>query len=103
MGGAPDGPSEAFHRPLCLTPPVRCEIDAAAHRPQQSPEDRPMQNSYPVETVGEAFLVLLKQRGIHNFYTNGGPDFPSIHEPYARQPQSGLDFPKPIVCAHENL
>ncbi len=62
-----------------------------------------MQNTHPVETVGEAFLALLKHRGVDNFYANGGTDFASIVEAYARQPESGLAFPKPIVCPHENL
>ncbi|MDB5410235.1 MAG: thiamine pyrophosphate-requiring protein [Rhodospirillales bacterium] len=62
-----------------------------------------MKNSYSVQSVAEAFLVLLKRRGVDNFYVNGGTDFASMVEGYARLPESGLEFPKPIVCPHENL
>jgi acetolactate synthase-1/2/3 large subunit len=60
-------------------------------------------NAYPVESVGEAFLVLMKRRGVDHFFVNAGTDSASLVEAYARQPASGLDFPKPVVCTHENL
>jgi acetolactate synthase-1/2/3 large subunit len=60
-------------------------------------------NAYPVESVGEAFLVLMKRRGVDHFFVNAGTDSASLVEAYARQPSSGLDFPKPVVCTHENL
>lgn len=60
-------------------------------------------NAYPVESVGEAFLVLMKRRGIDHFFVNAGTDSASLVEAYARQPSSGLDFPNPVVCTHENL
>lgn len=62
-----------------------------------------MTNAYRVESVGEAFLVLLKRRGIEHFFVNAGTDSASLVEAYARQRQSGLDFPNPVICAHENL
>jgi acetolactate synthase-1/2/3 large subunit len=67
------------------------------------PEEDDVKNSYAVQNVAEAFLVLLKRRGVDNFYVNAGTDFASMVEGYARLPESGLDFPKPIVCPHENL
>ena len=60
-------------------------------------------NAYPVESVGEAFLVLMKRRGVDHFFVNAGTDSASLVEAYARQPSSGLDFPNPVVCTHENL
>jgi acetolactate synthase-1/2/3 large subunit len=60
-------------------------------------------NAYPVESVGEAFLVLMKRRGIEHFFVNAGTDSASLVEAYARQPHSGLDFPTPVICTHENL
>jgi acetolactate synthase-1/2/3 large subunit len=60
-------------------------------------------NAYPVESVGEAFLVLMKRRGIDHFFVNAGTDSASLVEAYARQPHSGLDFPTPVICTHENL
>lgn len=60
-------------------------------------------NAYRVESVGEAFLTLLKRRGVDHFFVNAGTDSASLVEAYARQPQSGLDFPAPVICTHENL
>lgn len=57
----------------------------------------------PAESVAEAYLWLLKDRGIDFFYVGAGTDTASIVEAYARADQSGIDFPKPILCTHENL
>jgi acetolactate synthase-1/2/3 large subunit len=55
------------------------------------------------ESVAEAFLAQLKSRGVDYFYVGAGTDTAPIVEAYARQPESGLDFPTPIVASHENL
>jgi acetolactate synthase-1/2/3 large subunit len=55
------------------------------------------------ETVAEAYLALLRDRGITRLFVNGGTDFASIVEAYGHLKQSGLEFPEVIVCAHENL
>lgn len=55
------------------------------------------------ESTGEAYLALLKQRGIDYFYINAGTDTAPLVEAYARQPVSGLDFPTPVIATHENL
>jgi acetolactate synthase I/II/III large subunit len=54
-------------------------------------------------TVAEAYLSVLKDRGVSRLFVNAGTDFAPIVEAYARQKQSGLDFPELVVCAHENL
>jgi acetolactate synthase-1/2/3 large subunit len=54
------------------------------------------------ETVGEAWLRLLKARGVDFLFANAGTDFPSIVEGIARAEQLGIEIPKPIVCGHEN-
>ena len=54
------------------------------------------------QTVAEAYLAHLKRRGIDYLYVNGGTDFASIVEAYARAEESGLEFPQPIVVPHEN-
>lgn len=54
------------------------------------------------ETVGEAWLRLLKARGVDFLFANAGTDFPSIVEGIARAEQNGIAIPHPIVCAHEN-
>lgn len=57
----------------------------------------------PAQSVGESYLALLKQRGIDYFYVGAGTDTVSIVEAYARADQSGIDFPTPVLCTHENL
>jgi acetolactate synthase I/II/III large subunit len=56
-----------------------------------------------VTTVAEAYLSVLKDRGVSRLFVNAGTDFAPLVEAYARLKQSGLDFPEPVVCAHENL
>lgn len=62
-----------------------------------------MGKSFAAETVAEAYLALLKDRGVDRLFVNAGTDFASIVEAYAHAKESGLEFPEPIVCAHENL
>jgi acetolactate synthase I/II/III large subunit len=54
-------------------------------------------------TVAEAYLSLLRDRGVGRLFVNAGTDFAPFVEAYARQKQSGFDFPELVVCAHENL
>jgi acetolactate synthase-1/2/3 large subunit len=56
-----------------------------------------------VATVAEAYLSVLKDRGVSRLFVNAGTDFAPIVEAYARQKRSGRDFPELVVCAHENL
>ncbi|WP_300609410.1 thiamine pyrophosphate-requiring protein [Trebonia sp.] len=56
-----------------------------------------------VTTVAEAYLSVLRDRGVSRLFVNAGTDFAPLVEAYARLKQSGLDFPEPVVCAHENL
>lgn len=54
------------------------------------------------ESVGEAWLRLLKRRGVDFLFANAGTDFPSIVEGIARAEQLGAAIPRAVVCAHEN-
>jgi acetolactate synthase-1/2/3 large subunit len=54
-------------------------------------------------TVAESYLSVLKDRGVSRLFVNAGTDFAPLVEAYARQKQSGLDFPELVVCTHENL
>lgn len=58
--------------------------------------------SQPV-SVAEAYLALLKERGIDYFYIGAGTDTAPIVEAYARAEESGLAFPTPVIAVHENL
>ncbi|MET0153932.1 MAG: thiamine pyrophosphate-requiring protein [Candidatus Binatia bacterium] len=56
------------------------------------------------ETVAEAYLALLRSRGIERLYLNAGTDFAPIAEAYGRlQTDGAAPFPKPVLATHENL
>lgn len=57
----------------------------------------------PAETVAEAYLALLADRGVERLFVNAGTDFAPVVEAYGRVRESGLRFPEIVVCAHENL
>lgn len=54
------------------------------------------------ETVGEAWLQLLANRGVEMLFANSGTDFPSIVEGLARAEHLGLPVPRAVVAPHEN-
>jgi acetolactate synthase-1/2/3 large subunit len=53
-----------------------------------------------VDTVGEAYLELLADRGIDYLFANSGTDFAPIIEPMCKP---GTRFPTPITIPHENV
>ena len=55
------------------------------------------------DSVAEAYLALLAERGIENLFANAGTDFAPIVEAYAKAAHSGLPAPKPLIATHENL
>ncbi len=56
-----------------------------------------------VATVAEAYLSVLRDRGVGRLFVNAGTDFAPFVEAYARRKESGLDLPELVICAHENL
>ena len=68
-----------------------------------APERTGAKRRLNVQTTAEALLAQLKRNGTDYFFVNGGTDFPSIVEAYARLDESGLEFPTPIIATHENL
>lgn len=54
-------------------------------------------------SVAEAYLSLLKTRGIDYFYVGSGTDTAPIVEAYAKSAQTGRQVPTPIIAVHENL
>ena len=56
-----------------------------------------------VDSVAEAYLALLAERGVEYLFANAGTDFAPIVEAYAKAAQSGLPAPKPLIATHENL
>ena len=53
------------------------------------------------ETTAEAVLVRLKQHGIDYLFANAGTDFAPIIETYAKNLQTDLPIPTPIIAPHE--
>ncbi len=58
--------------------------------------------SIDVRTAAEAYLVLLKARGIDWLFANAGTDFAPIIEALSRGAGAGLAMPEPVVVPHEN-
>ena len=55
----------------------------------------------PVETVGQAYLEILRARGIKYFFGNSGTDFGPIIDALAKLAADKKEFPRPITVAHE--
>jgi acetolactate synthase I/II/III large subunit len=56
-----------------------------------------------VDSVAEAYLALLAERGIEYLFANAGTDFAPIVEAYAKAAHTGLPAPKPLIATHENV
>src|SRR4029077_894920 len=56
-----------------------------------------------VDSVAEAYLALLAERGVEVLFANAGTDFAPIVEAYAKAAHSGVPAPKPLIATHENL
>jgi len=54
-----------------------------------------------VETAAQAYLELLRDRGIDCFFGNAGTDFASIIDAFARFRAEGKVSPRPILVPHE--
>ena len=61
------------------------------------------QQTIKVDSVAEAYLALLKDRGVDYIFGNAGTDFPSIIEGLAKAISDGGRAPTPITVPHENL
>jgi acetolactate synthase-1/2/3 large subunit len=59
--------------------------------------------SLEVETVAEAYLGLLKARGIDYLFANAGTDFAPIIEALVRGQKAGIAMPEPLAIAHETV
>ena len=55
------------------------------------------------ESVAEAYLALLAERGVEYLFANAGTDFAPIVEAYAKATHTGLAAPKPLIATHENV
>src|SRR5580698_3770964 len=55
------------------------------------------------DSVAEAYLALLAERGVEYLFANAGTDFAPIVEAYAKAAHTGLPAPKPLIATHENV
>jgi len=55
------------------------------------------------DSVAEAYLALLAERGVEYLFANAGTDFAPIVEAYAKAAHTGLAAPKPLIATHENV
>lgn len=55
----------------------------------------------PIDNVGQAYLELLRDRGVKYFFGNAGTDFAPLVDGFARFAAEGKFFPKPIIVPHE--
>src|SRR5258707_6182789 len=53
-------------------------------------------------TAAEALLGALRAHGIDYFFANGGTDFPSVIEGFARAAETGAAVPRAMLVPHEN-
>ena len=53
------------------------------------------------ETTAEAYLELLRDRGIEYFLGNAGTDFAPIVEAFAKLEADGRPAPRPVIVPHE--
>jgi acetolactate synthase-1/2/3 large subunit len=58
---------------------------------------------HPVASVAEAYLTLLKERGVDYLFANAGTDFAPLIEAFAKAARTGGPSPQPIIATHENL
>ena len=56
-----------------------------------------------VDTVAEAYLALLAERGIEYLFANAGTDFAPLVEAFAKSARTGAAAPQPVIATHENL
>ncbi len=56
-----------------------------------------------VDSIAEAYLTLLAERGVEYLFANAGTDFAPLVEAFAKAAGSGVRVPKPVLAAHENL
>jgi acetolactate synthase I/II/III large subunit len=56
-----------------------------------------------VDSVAEAYLTLLAERGVEYLFANAGTDFAPLVEAFAKAARTGTPVPKPVLATHENL
>ena len=55
----------------------------------------------PIDNVAQAYLELLRDRGIKYFFGNAGTDFAPLVDAFARFAAEGKENPRPVLVPHE--
>jgi acetolactate synthase-1/2/3 large subunit len=55
----------------------------------------------PIDNTAQAYLELLRDRGIKYFFGNAGTDFAPLVDAFAKFAAEGKELPKPILVPHE--
>jgi acetolactate synthase I/II/III large subunit len=66
-----------------------------------SRSEKPSTRTIPIDSTAEAYLELLRNRGIEYFFGNGGTDFAPLVEAFAKSASQGGTTPKPMTVPHE--
>ena len=61
------------------------------------------QQTIQVDSLAEAYLGLLRDRGVDYLFGNAGTDFASVIEALSKSATEGTRAPTPITVPHENL
>ena len=54
-----------------------------------------------IENTAQAYLEILRDRGIKYFFGNAGTDFAPLVDAFAKFAAEGKEFPRPILVPHE--
>jgi len=68
---------------------------------QDSPTKVAARQTIEVANTAQAYLSLLGARGVDYFFANGGTDFASIIDGFARLLEDGVKVPTPVTVPHE--
>ena len=61
------------------------------------------QRTIQVDSLAEAYLTLLRDRGVDYLFGNAGTDFASVIEALSKSLTEGSAAPTPVTVPHENL
>ena len=61
------------------------------------------QQTIQVDSLAEAYLSLLADRGVDYLFGNAGTDFASVIEALSKAATQGTKAPIPLTVPHENL
>jgi len=81
-------------------PDTGAPLSGAAHSGRAAADSQPGDQAL---SVAQAYLLLLKSRGVDYFYVGAGTDTAPLVEAYARAGGQAGQYPRPVLATHENL